>query len=231
MRFFRKYVRTYWKKFMLALAFLTVEAAADLLQPAIMAKIIDVGVAAGNMDVVLRMGGLMLLVAGIGAIGAAGRNIVASRVSQRFGTELRNDLFRKIQSFTFAAIDRLDKASLIIRITNDVTQVQNFANGMMRIFVKAPLLCIGALIMAVRLEPRLSVVFTVVVPVVALLIALNIRVGIPFFTKVQRALDRVNGVIREYLAGVRVVKAFNRFDFEQDKFDGANREYGRRATI
>jgi ATP-binding cassette subfamily B multidrug efflux pump len=231
LRFFRKYVRKYWKMFLTALAFLTVEALADLMQPTIMARIVDVGVANANMDYVLRMGGLMLLVTGVGAIGAAGRNILASRVSQRFGTELRSDLFRTIQSFSFHTIDRFDKASLVIRITNDVTQVQNFANGMMRIFVKAPLLCIGSLIMAVRLNPQLSAVFTVVVPVVAVLIAMNIRIGIPFFTKVQRALDRVNGVIREYLSGVRVVKAFNRFDYEADKFDAANQEYRKRATV
>ena len=99
-----------------------------------------------------------------------------------------------------------------------------FVNGLMRIFVKAPLLGIGALIMAVRLNPPLSVVLAVVVPIVAILIVANMKLGFPLFIKVQKALDRVNGVMREYLSGVRVVKAFNRFDFEVNKFSTANED-------
>ena len=121
-------------------------------------------------------------------------------------------------------MDRFDRASLVTRLTNDVTQVQNFVNGLMRFFVKAPLLGLGSLIMAVRLDVHLSVVLAVVVPVVAVLIVLNMKIGYPFFIRVQRALDRVNGVMREYLSGVRVVKAFNRFDYEVDKFNAANDE-------
>jgi len=222
-RFFRKYVHKYWKMFTVALLFLTLEAMADLSLPTIMARIIDEGVAYKRMDVVIRLGGIMLLVTALGAVGASARNVISSHVSQRFGAELRSDLFRKIQSLAIEHIDKFERASLITRLTNDVTQVQNFTNGMMRIFAKAPLIGIGSLIMAVRLDTGLASVLAVVVPVVALLIALNIRIGFPRFMKVQEALDQVNRAIREYLSGVRVVKSFNRFDYEAEKFDAANK--------
>ncbi|WP_282935915.1 ABC transporter ATP-binding protein [Paenibacillus sp. RC67] len=229
MSFFKKYVRKYWKLFMIAVLFLTCEALADLTLPTIMSHIIDVGVAGSNMDYVLRMGGFMLLITFLGALAATGRNILASRVSQKFGAELRKDLFAKIQTLSFENIDQFERASLITRLTNDVTQVQNFTNGLMRIFVKAPLLCIGSLIMAARLNPQLAIVLAVVVPVVGVLIALNMKVGFPRFIRVQKALDTVNGVMREYLSGVRVVKAFNRFDYEVDKFNHVNQSYQARS--
>ncbi|MCJ8012880.1 ABC transporter ATP-binding protein/permease [Paenibacillus sp. KQZ6P-2] len=229
MSFLQKYVRKYGKLFCVAVFFLTLETFCDLLQPTIMSKVIDDGVATGSMNKVYTLGGLMLLVTGIGALSASIRNVISSHVSQRFGAEIRSDLFRKIQSLSFERMDHFDRASLVTRLTNDVTQVQNFVNGLMRFFVKAPLLGIGALIMAIRLDVHLSVVLAIVVPVVAVLIVLNMRISFPFFIRVQRALDRVNGVMREYLSGVRVVKAFNRFDYEVDKFKLANNELMERS--
>jgi ATP-binding cassette, subfamily B, multidrug efflux pump len=225
MQFLRKYVRKYWKLFSTAVLFLALEALCDLMQPTIMSKIIDVGVADKNMQYVLKMGGVMLLITAFGAVAASLRSTIASIVSQNFGAELRSDLFRKIHSLSFKSIDKFDRASLVTRLTNDVTQVQNFVNGLMRMFVKAPLLGLGALIMAVRLNPHLSVVLIVVVPVVAVLIIANMRLGFPLFMKVQKALDHVNGIMREYLSGVRVVKAFNRFSFEINKFGKANEDF------
>jgi ATP-binding cassette subfamily B protein len=229
MQFLRKYVRKYWKLFCTAVLFLACEALCDLLQPTIMSKIIDVGVAGRNFTYVLQMGGIMLLITAFGAVAASLRSVLASIVSQNFGSDLRSDLFRKIQSLSFKNIDRFDRASLVTRLTNDVTQVQVFVNGLMRMFVKAPLVGIGALVMAVRLNPPLSVVLVVVVPIVAILIIANMRLGFPLFIKVQKALDRVNSVMREYLSGVRVVKAFNRFDFEVNKFSTANDELQNRS--
>ena len=229
MGFLTKYIRKYWKYFSLAVLFLTFEAISDLLMPTIMAKIIDVGVAGRDLDYVLKMGGLMLLITLFGAISASTRSVLASIVSQNFGAELRSDLYQKIQALSFKNIDRFERASLITRLTNDVTQVQIFANGLMRIFVKSPLLAIGGLIMATRLNLHLSVVLIVVVPIVALFIILNLRLGFPMFSKVQKALDSVNGVMREYLSGVRVVKAFNRFDVEVNKFDKTNEHFKKQS--
>jgi ATP-binding cassette, subfamily B, multidrug efflux pump len=225
MPFLMNYVRKYGKLFSIAVLFLTFEALCDLMQPTIMSKIIDIGVANKDVHYILKMGGIMLLITAFGALSASTRSVLASIVSQNFGAELRSDLFRKIQSLSFKNIDQFDRASLVTRLTNDVTQVQVFVNGLMRIFVKAPLLAIGGLIMAVRLNVHLSVVLAVVVPVVAILIIMNMKMGFPLFIKVQKALDRVNGTMREYLSGVRVVKAFNRFDYEVEKFNKTNEDF------
>ena len=226
----RPYASRYLRPFSLAVACLSLEAACDLLQPTILAKVIDRGVANRNLDLVLRLGGLMLLVTLCGAAAAAGRNFLSALVSQRFGTRLRADLYRKVHGLGFADLDRFDTASLVTRLTNDVTQVQNFVNGMMRIFVKAPLLAVGAIAMAMVLNARMALVLLAVVPVVAGLIGLNIRLGYPLFRRIQVGLDRVNGITREYLAGVRVVKAFNRFDHEADRFGRANEELSAGTT-
>jgi ATP-binding cassette subfamily B multidrug efflux pump len=225
MNFLKKYIKKYWKSFSVAVLFLTFEAICDLMQPTIMSKIIDVGVVNRDIHYVLKMGGVMLLITAFGAVSASTRSVVASIVSQNFGAELRSDLFKKIQALSFKSLDKFDRASLITRLTNDVTQVQMFTNGMMRILIKSPLLAIGGLIMATRLNLRLSVVLAVVVPIVAILIMINLRLGFPLFAKVQKALDHVNGVMREYLSGVRVVKAFNRFDVEVEKFANTNEHF------
>lgn len=224
LKFLKKYIEKYWKPFCLAVACLTVEATCDLLQPTIMSKIVDIGVKNKDLDFVLKMSMVMLGVTAIGALGAVSRNILASIVSQRFGTELRSDLFSKVQSLSFENIDKYDGASLVTRLTNDITLVQNFVNGLMRIFVKAPLLCIGSLIMAVRLNAYMSIIFLIVIPIIVLLISMNMKVGYPFFRKIQKALDSVNSVMREYLSGVRVVKAFNRFSYETKRFRNTNEE-------
>ncbi|KZE50392.1 ABC transporter [Brevibacillus parabrevis] len=229
MRFYQKYIKKYGFVASVSMIFLTVEALCDLLQPTIMSRIIDIGVAQRDLDYVLKTGGLMLLITALGAVAATIRNLLATYVSQNFGAQLRADLFTKVQSLSFDSLNKFDRASLVTRMTNDVNQVQVFVNGMMRIFVKAPLMCIGGLFMATQLNADLAVVLAVVVPIVGLLIFLNLKIGFPFFLKVQQALDKVNGAMREYLSGVRVVKAFNRFDFEVGKFTGANEELQKKS--
>lgn len=230
MKFLKKYVKNYWKPFCFAVTFLTLEAACDLMQPTIMSKIVDVGVKRKDMNYVMHMGLIMLMITALGALAATGRNILASIVSQKFGAELRLDLFKKIHTLSFENIDKFDGASLVTRLTNDVTQVQNFINGLMRIFVKAPLLCIGSLMMAVRLNYQMSLVFIFVIPIIVVLIYLNMRIGYPFFRKIQSSLDNVNAVMREYLSGVRVVKAFNRFNYETERFKKVNKSFTNLST-
>jgi ATP-binding cassette subfamily B protein len=209
---------------MLALLCLSVEAGADLLQPTIMSRVIDVGVAAKDLRTVVSLGLLMLLVTAVGAAGAVGRNFLSNTVSQRFGAQLRADAYRRILGFRFADIDRFGQGSLVTRLTNDVTQMQTFVNGTMRIFVKAPIVAIGGIIMAVILDAKMAPVLFVVVPLVVIAIGLNVRTGYPFYRRIQAALDRVNGVIREYLIGVRVIKAYDRFDDESARFERESRE-------
>ncbi len=222
--FLLPYIKANARAFVAAILFLGLETACDLLQPTIMSRVIDRGVAARDLAVVLSLGLTMIGVTALGAVGATMRNIISSRVSQRFGASLRGDLYRRIHGFAFRDLDRFEKASLVTRLTNDVTQVQNFANGLMRIFVKAPLLAIGGIVMAVLLDPAMSLVLVAVVPVVAVLIAASLRTSFPFYRRIQGSLDKVNGVMREYLSGVRVVKAFNRARYEEARFAGANEE-------
>jgi ATP-binding cassette, subfamily B, multidrug efflux pump len=226
----RPYLHRYALPFLAAVVCLSVEAVCDLQQPTIMARIVDEGVGSRDIAVVLRLGLSMLGVAGIGALGAIGRNIIASLVSFRFAARLRDDLFRRITSFSFDELDRFDTASLITRQTNDVTQVQAFVNGLMRIFAKAPIVAVGSLVMAVILEPRLSLVLAAVVPIAAALIAVNLLTGFPRFRRVQEGIDGVNSVAREYLGGIRVVKAFGREEHEVRRFAVANRELTTAST-
>ncbi len=227
----RPYIRSYAAPFLAAFACLSVESVCDLLQPTVMARIVDQGVAAGDAGLVLRLGLAMLGIAIAGAAGAAGRNVIASVVSYRFGARLRADIFRRVASFSFTELDGFDPSSLIARQTNDVTQVQTLVNGVMRVFAKAPIMAVGALIMAIALEPGLAVVPAVVVPAAAVLIAVNLATGFPRFRRVQKGLDGVNAAAREYLGGVRVVKAFGREETEVRKFSAANAELTGASTF
>lgn len=230
MSYLKYYIHKYWKGFLTAVFFVTLEALCDLMQPTIMSRIVDKGVVNRNLNYVLDMGGVMLLITAFGAVAASVRNVMASNVSQRFGAELRSDLFKKIQNLSFENIDRFEGASLVTRLTNDVTQVQNFVNGLMRIFVKAPLVGLGSIIMAARLNLRLSIILFVIVPIVGILIYVNMKFAYPYFVKMQKTLDNVNSTMREYLSGVRVVKAFNRFDYEIERFQIKNEEFTQTST-
>ncbi len=231
MGYFKVYANKYWKGFCTAVFFVIIEAFCDLMQPTVMSQIVDKGVANKNLNYVIQMGIVMLIIAGFGAIAASIRNIISSNVSQKLGTEMRSDLYKKIQGFSFENVDKFEGATLVTRLTNDVTQVQNFVNGLMRIFVKAPIVGIGSIIMAARLNLRLSMILFAIVPVVAILIYVNMKLGYPYFIKVQKALDSVNGVMREYLSGVRVVKAFNRFQYETQRFQNRNTQLMQNSTI
>lgn len=220
--YLKKYMNRYKKQYFIALTFLILETLGDLIQPTIMARIIDDGVRQGDMNRVLRLGGIMFLMTAFGAFTAITRNIVSSKVSQSFGADLREDLYIKIQSFSFDNVDEFQDASLITRLTNDVNQMQNFSHGMMRIFIKAPVLGIGSIIMAYFLNPIMALILLAIVPFVGIVIYLNLKISYPIFIRIQKALDKVNGVMREYLAGIRVVKAFNRFDYEKLRFEKVN---------
>lgn len=226
----RPYLRAFLLPFLAGLACRAVESVCDLLQPTIMARMVDTGVAAGDIAVVLQLGLRMLAVAALGAAGATGRNVIASIVSFRFGAKLRADLFHRVTSFSFGELDAFDTSSLTTRQTNDVTQVQTFVNGMMRSFAKVPILAVGSLVLAIILEPGLAPVLAVVVPIAAGLIVVNLATGFPRFRRVQKGLDGVNAVTREYLGGIRVVKAFGQEAREAERFAAANGELTAAST-
>jgi len=179
----------------------------------------------GELSIVLRLGGLMLLVTAFGAGCAITRCIISSQVSQQFGADLRLDLYSHINRFSFVALGKQETAALITRMTNDTSQLVGFTHGMMRVFVRSPILLFGAISMTFVLNPRLGLILLAVVPLIALLMYISMRVGFPLFAKMQEALDRNNAVLREYLSGVRVVKAYNTFNQEESRFDVSNTDF------
>jgi ATP-binding cassette subfamily B multidrug efflux pump len=219
----RRYVLKYWKSISLALLFLTCEAICDLFQPTIMARIVDQGIAHRDMQVVLSLMGRMFIITGIGAVAAVGRNILSSRASTGFGADVRSGLFRAIQSFSFASIDRFETGSLVTRLTSDVNQVQ--------LFFKRHDAHFRQVAHHGRGKHRhggfaqRENVFSARGRDTAYRAGHGRQPQVRFslcFSKVQKAVDAVNTVTQEYLAGVRVVKAFNRFDYERHRFGAAN---------
>ncbi|MCL2499572.1 MAG: ABC transporter ATP-binding protein/permease [Defluviitaleaceae bacterium] len=229
-----RHILPYWRRYQTQIAIgmvcLVLGTFGDLLIPTIVSRIIDQGVMEQDLARVLRLGALMLLVTAVGAAFTVGRCIISSRVSQQFGADLRLDLFARINRFSYAAIGRQETASLITRMTNDTSQLVGFTNSLMRMFLRSPVLLIGAVTMTILLNPRLAIVLTGVIPLIALLMYISMKVGFPLFTRLQEALDKNNAVTREYLSGVRVVKAYNTFDQEVARFDATNTALAATAT-
>ena len=222
MKLILSYLKRHIVIFLISTAFLTLEAVADLMQPTYMSYIVDEGVANADVSRILGYGGIMLGIALFGALCAVMRNHFASRTSQTIGKEIRHDIYKNVQSLSLENIDRLQPASIITRITNDVTQIQDFINSIMRIMIKAPITGIGAVILIIIQTPKQAPIMIVIILVATLLIVANIFVGYPRFGKVQKKLDKLNGVSREFLSSVRVVKAFRAEDKETEKFDDAS---------
>lgn len=220
-----RYVKPYWKSALLAPLLMLIEVYMDLLQPKLMASIVNDGVMAGNLLHIQKTGALMLGAAFVGLLGGMGCTIYSSIASQHFGADLREDLFLKVQSFSFRNLDRFKAGSLVTRLTNDVVQLQNLVQMALRILVRAPFLALGSLAMALTISWRLGVILAVVIPLLFAALFVVIRKGFPLFSLVQKKLDSVNTVLQENLAGIRVVKAFVRSGYERKRFGKTNDEY------
>jgi ATP-binding cassette subfamily B multidrug efflux pump len=201
-----------------------IEVAMDLMQPKLMADIIDIGVASGNTPYIFAVGGKMIFVALIGLIGGVGCTVFAVSAAFNMGEKLRQGVFDKVQNFSFLELDKFKTSSLITRLTNDVTQVQNMLLMALRIMVRAPLICVGGLIMAFALSPKLSLVFLVVVPIILVAVILILKKSFPVFSSVQEKIDRINLVMRENILGVRVIKSCTLENIQESRFDEANND-------
>ena len=210
--------------FLIAVVFLSIETFADLLQPTFMSYIVDRGVKEQEMGLIMRYGLIMLGITALGAVGAVVRNIYASRTSQLIGKEIRLAIYEKVQTLSYENIDRLQPASIITRITNDVTQMQNFINGIMRIMLKAPVTCIGAVGLIIFQMPALLPLMLVILICAGLLIYGNMKLGYPRFDRMQQKLDGLNRTSREFLSAIRVVKAFRAEAQEREKFENASEQ-------
>ena len=224
MKLMLHYIKKHIVMFLTAVIFLSIETFADLLQPAFMSYIVDRGVKGQEMEMILRYGLVMLGITAMGAVGAVVRNIYASKTSQLIGKEIRLDIYEKVQLLSYENIDRLQPASIITRITNDVTQMQNFINGIMRIMLKAPVTCIGAVVLIIFQMPALLPLMLIILACAGLLIYGNMRLGYPRFDRMQKKLDGLNHTSREFLNAIRVVKAFRAEEQERKKFKEASRQ-------
>lgn len=200
------------------------EACFELTVPVIMAHIIDTGIAGSDREYILKMCGVLVLMGILGLCSALTAQFFAARAAYGFGTAVRRDMFKKINSLSMSQLDKFGTSSLITRITGDINRAESGVNMFLRLFLRSPFIVIGAMAAALMLDARVAVVFLVAVPVMGLLIYILMHISVPFYKKAQTSLDRVSQITRENLTGVRVIRAFSRQGAEIESFSDANAE-------
>ena len=223
-----KYIRPYLKSFILGPCGMIVEVIGEMFMPLVLGMIINDGYD-GTLTVGKSIGyaGILVVIVLIMMTGGVAGAYFGSKASVNFAADLRRDVYTKIQKYSFSNIDKFSASSLVTRMTNDVTQLQNFVNMLLRMALRAPSMFIGGIIMAIGLRPSLSVVLGITMPIMLLVIGMLIRLGMPRFAALQKKVDKLNATVRENVTNVRVVKSFVREDFEIDKFEADNAELKR----
>jgi ATP-binding cassette subfamily B protein len=218
-----KYIKPYLAYFIIGPLCMLIEVAGEIALPLCLAEIIN-RANNGTLTVESSIGiaGIMVLLALIMMAGGVGGSYFGAKGSVNFAADLRSDVYAKVQKYSFANIDKFSTGSLVTRLTNDVTQIQNIVNMGLRMLFRAPGTLIGALIMAIRIKPSLSTVFAVSIPILLVSVISIIRVGFPRFSKMQSKIDSLNSTVQENITNMRVVKSFVREDFEKEKFQKAN---------
>ncbi|EGP5121299.1 ABC transporter ATP-binding protein [Enterococcus lactis] len=208
-----------------AAVFMVIQVLADLYLPTLTSNIIDKGVAQGDVDYIWHTGFVMIGFSLISILAAIANTFFATRESQKLGKQLRTDVYKKSESLTKDAFDKYGTASLITRTTNDVTQIQMVTQMFLRMMINAPITLIGASILAYQKDHQLTKIFLVVIPVMIILIGGIMYFAVPLFKSMQKKTDRLNLVFREGLTGVRVIRAFDKTRFEENRFDLVNKDY------
>jgi ATP-binding cassette subfamily B multidrug efflux pump len=225
MKRYWKYIKPYLPAFIIGPILMIVEVIGEVVMPYLLSNVIDNGVNGGRgTTYIIMMGATMVVTALCMMAGGVGGAYFAIKASSGFANDLRKDMFNKIQSFSFSNIDRYNTGSLITRLTNDITQVQNMIQMLMRMALRAPGMLIGALIMAFALNAKLALVIFCVIPLLAVAIFFIMKTAFPRFTNMQKKLDTLNTATQENLTNIRVVKSFVRESFEEDKFEKANND-------
>ncbi len=224
MKRWKKYIKPHRKYFILGPLCMIVEVIGEVLMPAFLADIINKGIANRSVGYIVLLCTFMVITALLMMAGGVGGAYFGAKAAVGFATDLRRDAYGKIQEFSFSNIDKFSTGSLITRLTNDITQIQNFINMLLRMFLRAPGMMIGGLVMAVLLSPSLSVIFLVIMPILAITMYVIISKAFPRFKKMQTKIDGLNSNVRENITNVRVVKSFVREDFEKKKFAKSNEE-------
>jgi len=217
-----KYLKKYWIFCVIAPLFMVGEVAMDLLQPDLMRDIVDNGVLKGNFDLIISVGIKMILSVMLGGCCGILCGVFANLAAQQFGNDLRKDLFAKIMGLSFQQTDRISTGSLVTRLTNDVTQVQNMVMMAVRGFVRNLVMFLGGILMLYRQSPRFAFIAACGLPFVIIFVSFFLRKASPLFAIVQKKLDGINNVMQENVAGARVVKAYVKEEHELERFDDAN---------
>jgi len=219
-----KYLRGYIKECILGPLFKFLEACFELTVPVIMANIIDVGIYGSDKAYILKMCGLLVLMGILGLCSALTAQYFAAKAAYGFGTAVRRDMFKKINSLSMAQLDSFGASSLITRITGDINRAESGVNMFLRLFLRSPFIVIGAMVAAIMLDSKTAAVFLIAVPVMGLLIFILMHISVSFYKKAQTSLDKVSQITRENLTGVRVIRAFSRQEAEIKDFSDANSE-------
>ena len=224
-----KYVKPYWAYFILGPICMIVEVIGEVLMPKYLSMIVDETPTADSVWKVAGIAAMMVVTALLMMAGGVGGAWFGGKASVNFGADLRADVYNKVQTFSFTSIDKFSTGSLVTRLTNDITQMQNFINMLLRMALRSPGMLIGALIMAISMNAKLSVVLAVTVPLLLITQAIIIGIGFPRFSKMQDKIDGLNNTVQENLTNVRVVKSFVREGHEKEKFSAANRRLKKSA--
>ena len=216
------YLKKYWYIAALSPLFMILEVSMDLIQPDLMSKIVDDGVLAGNMDVIIRFGVQMLIFTLIGCLGGILSGVFGNMASQSFSNDLRKDAFAKVMKMSFQQTDKFTTGSLVTRLTNDITACQDFVGMALRMMVRTVMQFIGGIYMVLNIDKVFGLILLVTMPIQIIIVAVVLKKGAPLFSVVQSKLDRVNTVVQENVSGARVVKAYTREQYEIDRFGAAN---------
>src|SRR5580698_8449362 len=216
------YLLKYKRALLFAPLLVIVDVVCEIVQPELMSKIVDQGVRQKSLHYIFQTGGIMVGLSLVAIAANIGNIYFSSHASVGFAAELRKGLFNKIQEFSFSNLDKFSSSSLTTRVTNDVNILQEVIMMSLRLLIRAPLMLLFAVVIAVRINAALASVIAVAIPVLSISIYIILRRGLPYFEKMQKKLDKVNAVIQENLVNVRVVKSFVREDFEKKKFGVAN---------
>lgn len=217
-----KYLKDYKKESILGPLFKLLEASFELFVPLVVASIIDTGIAHNDSTHVVKMCGIMIALGIIGLLCSVTAQFFAAKAAVGFSTRLRHALFEHIQKLSFSEIDTIGTSTMITRMTSDINQVQSGVNLVLRLFLRSPFIVIGAMVMAFTIDVKAAIIFVVIIPVLSIVVFTIMAVSIPLYKKVQAGLDKVLGLTRENLTGVRVIRAFNKEDEEVDKFADAH---------
>lgn len=214
-----KYLKNYKRESILSPLFKMIEATFELIVPIVMAKIIDVGIAEGDKSYIYKMGGILVLLGILGLGWSLIAQYYAAKASMGFGTALRNDLYSHINTLSHSEIDKMGTSSLITRMTSDINQAQTGVNMFLRLFLRSPFLVAGAIVAAFIIDVKLTIIFLIATPLIALVIYIVMSKSIPYYSSIQKEVDKVSLLTRENLTGVRVIRAFSRQGEEMQEFD------------